>query len=96
MLSLISPDTSGVNALAESAEWLRAGDAEMVLCLAIEAMNRSTANSVSLPENFSPPGWHGAALLLGHVENLRRERPFATGSLVDVCRKLCSAPERAC
>jgi 3-oxoacyl-(acyl-carrier-protein) synthase len=96
VLSLISPDTNGVNVLAEAAEWLRDGDAEMVLCLAIEAMNRSTANSISLPEKLSPRGWHGAALLLGHRENLPRERPFATGSLVDVCRKMCSAPEHAC
>ena len=96
MLSLILPDTNGSNVIAEAAEWLRAGDADMVLCLAIEAMNRSTANSVSLPEYLSPRGWHGAALLLGRSENSPRERSFANGALVDVCQKLCSAPEHAC
>jgi hypothetical protein len=92
VLSLISPGTNGANTITEAAEWLRGGDAEMVLCLAIEAMNRSTANSVSLPENLMPSGWHVAALLLGRPEKLPRERPFATGALVDICRKLCSAP----
>jgi len=43
VLSLIAPDTDGANALTEAAEWLRAGDAEMVLCLGIEAINVSTA-----------------------------------------------------
>ena len=61
VLSLISPDTDGANLLGEAAEWLRAGDAEMVLCLGIEAMNVSTANSISLPETLSPRGWHGPA-----------------------------------
>jgi 3-oxoacyl-(acyl-carrier-protein) synthase len=96
VLSLISPGTNGANTITEAAEWLRDGDAEMVLCLAVEAMNRSTANSISLPENLSPRGWHGAALLLGHPDNSPRERPFAIGALVDVCRKMCSAPEHAC
>jgi len=96
VLSLISPDANGANALAEAAEWLHAGDAEMVLCLGIEAMNVSTANSISLPENLSPRGWHGAALLLGRPENSPREKLFAPGALKDVCRNLCSAPEHAC
>ena len=96
VLSLISPDVNGANVLSEAAEWLRASDAEMVLCLGIEAMNRSTVNSISLPENLSPRGWHGAALLLGRPENSPRERLFSGGALLDICRKLCSVPERAC
>jgi 3-oxoacyl-(acyl-carrier-protein) synthase len=96
VLSLISPDTNGDNAIAEAVEWLSNEDAEMTLCLGIEAMNLSTANSISLPKNLSPRGWHGAALLLGRSENSPREKRFAAGTLVDVCRKLCSAPERAC
>ena len=39
VLSLISPDTKGAGAIAEAAEWLRNDDAEMALCLGIEAMN---------------------------------------------------------
>jgi 3-oxoacyl-(acyl-carrier-protein) synthase len=89
VLSLISPNTNGANALTEAAEWLRDGGAKMVLCLGIEAMNRSTANAISLPENLSPQGWHGAALLLGGSENSPREKPLADGTLVEVCRKLC-------
>ena len=96
VLSLISPLTNGANAMTEAAEWLRANNAEMALCLTIEAMNRSTAESISLPENLSPRGWHGAALLLGRKENSPRERPFTAGALVDICRKVCSAPEHAC
>ena len=96
VLSLISPDTNGAGAIAEAVEWLRNNDAEMTLCLGIEAMNPSTEHSISLPKNLSPRGWHGAALLLGPPENSPREKPFATGALVDVCRKLCSAPERTC
>ena len=92
VLSLISTDTNGANALAEAAEWLRDGDAEMVLCLGIEAMNHSTANSISLPEDLSSRGWHGAALLLGHSENLPREKLLISGALADVCRKMCSTP----
>jgi 3-oxoacyl-(acyl-carrier-protein) synthase len=89
VLSLISPDTNGTNAIAEAAEWLRNGDADMVLSLGVEAMNHSTANDISLPEDLSPRGWHGAALLLGPFENSPREEPFTAGVLVDVCRKLC-------
>jgi 3-oxoacyl-(acyl-carrier-protein) synthase len=96
VLSLISPLTNGANAMTEAAEWLRADNAEMALCLTIEAMSRSTAASISLPENLSPRGWHGAALLLGRKENSPRERPFTAGALVDICRKVCSAPEHAC
>jgi len=96
VLSLISPNPDGENLLTEAAEWLRDGDAEMVLCLGIEAMNRSTANSISLPENLSPRGWHGAALLLGRSGNSPREKPLASGALSEVCRNLCLAPERAC
>ena len=91
VLSLISSDMNSSNVLAEAAEWLRAGDAEMVLCLGIEAMNRSTMNAVALPEIFSPRGWHGAALLLGRTENSLRERPLTSGPLVEVCQKLCSS-----
>jgi 3-oxoacyl-(acyl-carrier-protein) synthase len=89
VLSLISPDTNGAGAIAEAVEWLRNDDAEMTLCLGIEAMNMSTADSISLPKNLLPCSWHGAALLLGRAENSPREKPFAAGALVDVCRKLC-------
>ena len=89
VLSLISPDTNGAGAIAEAVEWLRNNDAEMTLCLSIEAMNVSTADSIPLPKNLLPRSWHGAALLLGRAENSPREKPFAAGALVDVCRKLC-------
>ena len=89
VLSLISPDTNGAGAIAEAVEWLRNDDAEMALCLGIEAMNVSTADSISLPKNLSPRSWHSAALLLGRAENSQREKPFVAGALVDVCRKLC-------
>jgi 3-oxoacyl-(acyl-carrier-protein) synthase len=88
VLSLISPDTNGAGAIAEAVEWLRNDDAEMTLCLSIEAMNVSTADSIPLPKNLLPRSWHGAALLLGRAENSPREKPFAAGALVDVCRKL--------
>ena len=96
VLSLISSDVNEASVLAEAAEWLRNSEAEMVLCLGIEAINRSTVNSVSLPENISPRGWHGAALLIGHAEKSPREKPFTGGPLADVCRKLCAVPEHAC
>ena len=91
VLSLISADTSGRNVTVEAAEWLRSGDADMVLCLGIEALNRSTAASLSLPEALAPRGWHGAALLLGRSENLPREKPFVGGALVEACQKSCAA-----
>lgn len=91
VLSLISPTPNGAGALTEAVEWLRAGDAEMVLCLCIEALNRSTAATVSLPENLLSAAWHGAALLLGRPESSRREQPLATGTLAEVCRRQCFA-----
>jgi hypothetical protein len=60
------------------------------LCLGIEAMNRSTANSISLPENLCPTSWHASALLIGRNEHSPRAKPFVSGALAEVCRKLCS------
>ncbi len=96
VLSLISPDTQGANALAEGAEWVRLGDAEMTLCLGIEAWNRSTVGAIAWPESLSPRHWHALALLLGRPENSPREKPLTAGSLHEVCRKRCAAPEHAC
>jgi 3-oxoacyl-(acyl-carrier-protein) synthase len=95
VLSLISPDTNGANVIIEALEWLRHDDAEMILCLGIEAMNSSTADSVPLPKNLLPRSWHGAALLLGRAEKSPREKCFTPGALADVCRQLCSVPEGA-
>jgi 3-oxoacyl-(acyl-carrier-protein) synthase len=91
MLSLVSPDAHGANALGEAVEWLRDDDAEMALCLGIEAMNLSTADSIPLPKNLSPRSWHGAALLLGRSDNSPREKPLPAGALVDICRTLSGA-----
>ena len=96
VLSLVAPTAGGADAVAESAEWLRAGDAEMALCLSIEALNRETANGISLPEYLHPPGWHAGALLLGRNENSAQTRPLGNGPLVELCRKLCFAPKRPC
>jgi 3-oxoacyl-(acyl-carrier-protein) synthase len=96
VLSLIAPRAGGENAVAEAAEWLRAGDADMALCFSIEALNRETANSISLPENLRPSGWHAAALLLGPDENSPRARPFTAGAVVELCRTACFPPKRPC
>jgi 3-oxoacyl-(acyl-carrier-protein) synthase len=89
VLSLIAPGMDGAGAVAEALDWLRHDDAEMTLCLGIEAMNSSTAESVPLPKNLLPPSWHGAALLLGRAENSPREKSFAPGAAAAVCRQLC-------
>ena len=86
VLSLIASRAGGENAVAEAVEWLRAGDADMALCFSIEALNRETANSISLPEDLHPPGWHAAALLLGRAEDTLRARPLAAESVVKLCR----------
>jgi 3-oxoacyl-(acyl-carrier-protein) synthase len=91
VLSLVSPVTGGPNTLAEAAEWLRDGCAEMVLCLSIEAMNLGTANSISLPETLRPSGWHAAALLIGGEENSRFPQPSVSSPLVQLCRNLSQA-----
>jgi 3-oxoacyl-(acyl-carrier-protein) synthase len=96
VLSLIAPGSGGNGALTEAADWLRSGDAEMVLCLSIEALNHSTASNVSLPEYLSPRSWHGVALLVGHTEKSTHPLPDTNITLVDACRKLCAKPERAC
>lgn len=86
-LSLAAPDIECVGGLVEAAEWLHAGEAEAVLCLGIEALNRETADAVALPESLRPPGWHAAAVLLGQNERDPRARPLYPGSLVKVCRR---------
>jgi 3-oxoacyl-(acyl-carrier-protein) synthase len=96
VLSLISTNTNGTAALTEAAEWLRAGDAEMVLCFSVEALNRETADSISLSENLRPPHWHASALLLGRNDNSPRSKPLAGVSPVEICRDLCFNPNRAC
>ncbi|MFM2294946.1 MAG: hypothetical protein RLZZ350_1359 [Verrucomicrobiota bacterium] len=90
VLSLLAPDTHAAQALPEAADLLARGDADFVLCFALEALNPSTAKSISLPEKLSSRGWHGAALLLGHSENSPREKPFAPAPLAELCRKLCA------
>ena len=87
VLSLISPDTAGAHLLAEAADWLREGEAERVLCLGLEGLNRATTQSIELPEYLCPPRWHAAALLLGPDENIPRARPLIPGPLVEVCRR---------
>jgi len=87
VLSLIAPDTRGTSSLAEAAEWLREGEAERVLCLGLEGLNRATAEAVKLPAYLRPSRWHAAALLLGHAENSPRARPLSAGPLVAVCRQ---------
>lgn len=95
VLSLVSPNADGAGALTEAVEWLRLGDAERVLCLSIEALNRETENSISLPEGLRPTGWHAGALLLGYDENSPRAKPLASGPLAGICRNLCFKPQRA-
>jgi 3-oxoacyl-(acyl-carrier-protein) synthase len=87
VLSWIATDTEGGNTLVEAADWLRAGEADAVLCLGIEALDREQADAISLPDNLRPPGWHAAALLLGQDEQIPRSRPLLPGSLVNVCRR---------
>ena len=87
VLSLVSPDPSGSGALAEASEWLHAGEAEQVLCLGIEALNRETAAAISLPDFLRPTGWHASALLLGRTESASRAKPLTEGPLAVVCRQ---------
>jgi hypothetical protein len=94
VLCLVSPDASGNQAVAEAAEWLRQGDADACLCLSCEALDRETA--VALPDELRPRGWFAAALLVGRRQSAACERPFATGSLVEICQKLCSRPKHTC
>jgi 3-oxoacyl-(acyl-carrier-protein) synthase len=95
VLCLVSPAPGAADALFEAAQWLRDGEAEMALCFSIEALNRETMDSISLPQILRPSGWHACALLLGPAGNSPRQIPFAPGALADVCRNLCSAPNRA-
>jgi 3-oxoacyl-(acyl-carrier-protein) synthase len=96
VLCLVSADAAGNNAAVEAAEWLKLGDAGACLCLSCEALDRKTAVAAGLPGHLPPDGWHACALLIGGREGAPRERPFAAGSLVEICRKLCSKPKHAC
>jgi len=87
VLCLVSPDTRGSQALAEAADWLRQDDADACLCLSCEALDRGIA--AALPGQLQPRHWHGAALLVGRSGGGLREKPFATGSLVEICQRLC-------
>jgi len=95
VLALISPNAEGAGALTEAADWLRAGDAEMVLCLSIEAMNRGTMKAIAWPESVPLPGWHAGALLLGGNPNCGRADTRFSGPLAGICRDLCLNPQRA-
>jgi len=88
VLCLVSPDTRGSQALAEAADWLRQDDADACLCLSCEALDRGIA--AALPAQLQPRRWHAAALLVGGSAGGLREKPFATGSLVEICQRLCS------
>ncbi len=96
VLCLVSADAAGNNAAIEAAGWLKSDDAGACLCLSCEALDRKTAVSAGLPGRMPPDGWHACALLIGGREGAPRERPFAPGPLVEICRKLCSKPKRAC
>jgi 3-oxoacyl-(acyl-carrier-protein) synthase len=95
VLSLVSSATDADGVLTEAVEWLRAGEAGMVLCFTIEAINRETEKSISLPENLRPPDWHAGALLVAAHEELGRARPLLSGPLAGICRNLCFKPWRA-
>ena len=96
VLSLISPDTEGADALAEGSEWIRGGEAEMAVCLDIEALNPLRTAAIHGPTFLSPSGWHGMALLLGPPALTPREKPLVAGSLKEICRKWCAVPEHTC
>ena len=89
VLSLITAAPGGAASLTEALEWVKAGDADLALCLSLEAMNPSTVGTLALPPELVPQSWHGAALLLGPAENGAREKPVEVGSLQALCQKLC-------
>jgi len=94
VLSLVPTAPGGGDGPAEAIDWLQRGEAENVLCLSIEAMNRSTANSLPLPPELSAAGWHAAALLLGPEENPSRAQPLTAGPLADIAASRVRAPCR--
>jgi hypothetical protein len=73
-------------ALGEGRDWLRTGEADLVLCLSLEAMNPSTAQTVDLPAILRPPGWHAVAVLLG------RAGQSAVASFENTSRVVCIPP----
>jgi len=73
-------------ALGEGRDWLRTGEADLVLCLSLEAMNPSTAQTVDLPAILRPPGWHAVAVLLG------RAGQSAVASFENISRVVCIPP----
>jgi 3-oxoacyl-(acyl-carrier-protein) synthase len=90
VLCLVSADAAGNNAAVEAAGWLESGDAGACLCLSCEALDRKTAVAAGLHGHLPPDGWHACALLIGGREGAPRERPFAPGPLLEICRKLCA------
>lgn len=94
VLGLVPTAPGGGHGSSEATDWLRRGEAQSVLCLSIEAMNHSTANSMPLPVELSTAGWHAAALLLGRAEGSSRAQPLAAGSLTDIAIACVRAPGR--
>jgi 3-oxoacyl-(acyl-carrier-protein) synthase len=87
VLSLVAERPGGENAGTEAAAWLATGEADLALCLSLEALNPSTARTLPLPPALAPCLWHGAALLLGREDGSPRAKPFLAGPLAAACQR---------
>ena len=91
MLCLMSSGKSTRTAMDEAAAWLRDGSAKSCLCVSCEAVS-PTAAALLPPDLALENKWQACALLLSRPENSPREKPFAIGSLTEICLRLCTAP----
>lgn len=78
-------------------DWLACGQADTVLCVAVEAVDETTGQwlpemrILARPAGEPAASWWGAALLLGQRRSQTQEHLSAgtTGSLPVLCRQLC-------
>ncbi len=83
-------------AAREVAEWVAAGDAAAGICLACEALDRVTAESVGWEPGLAWVGGQAAALWITRATGDSAERPWRDGSVIPIARRRCFGEELAC
>lgn len=83
-------------AVREVAEWIKAGEAEAGICLACEALDRSTIDSEGAAAGLGPVGGRAAALWLTRAAGDSAEPAWMGGSVIPLARRRCFGEELAC
>jgi 3-oxoacyl-(acyl-carrier-protein) synthase len=96
VLCLIAPSASARVIVAEAVDMIEQGEIEACLCLACEAAECGAAGAVAWPPAWPAREWYAGALLLAKQAGETRERPLGSGTLKEMCLRLCHYPKGAC